>query len=87
MNKFGLLSIAMVLVNVIYFFTTRGPNVNLTTTIYILGFLSLLGIIFALISKRWTYGVLGVLTNGLILVFTFFLIIGNGIAGISIVHF
>lgn len=61
MNKFGILSIAMVLVNVVYFFATRGPNVSLTTTTYILGFLSLLGIIFAAISKKMDVCIIGCL--------------------------
>ncbi|XIH10662.1 hypothetical protein C1N87_28140 (plasmid) [Priestia aryabhattai] len=71
----------MVLISIVYFFINRGPNVSLMPVIIVLGFFSLLGIIFALISKRWMYGVLGFLTNGLILVFTYFLLIGYGIGG------
>lgn len=81
MNKFGALSIAMVLFSILMFFILRGPNANLTLVITILGSLSLLGIIFAVISKRWLYGVIGVLSNGMVLVFVYFLLLAKGIAG------
>jgi len=69
MNKFGIFSILMVLISVLIFFILRGPNANLSLAIIILGSLSLLGIIFAIISKRWISGILGVLSNGAVLVF------------------
>lgn len=81
MHKFGVLSIAMVLVSILMFFILRGPNANLTLMITILGSLSLLGIIFAVISKRLLYGVIGVLFNGAVLVFVYFLLLAKGIAG------
>lgn len=58
MNKFGLLSLLMVLISVCLFFILRGPNADLSLAIYILGSLSLLGIIFAVISKKiiWDSG-------------------------------
>jgi len=81
MNKFGIFSILMVLISVLIFFILRGPNANLSLAIIILGSLSLLGIIFAIISKRWISGILGVLSNGAVLVFVFFLLLAKGIAG------
>ncbi|WHY87048.1 hypothetical protein QNH39_04075 [Neobacillus novalis] len=81
MNKFGILSITMVLVSVLMFLILRGPNANLTLGIIILGSLSLLGIIFAVISKKWLSGVIGVLSNGAVLVFVFFLLLAKGTAG------
>jgi len=80
MNKFGIFSILMVLISVLIFFILRGPNANLSLAIIILGSLSLLGIIFAIISKRWISGIIGVLSNGAVLVFVFFLLLAKGIA-------
>jgi len=81
MNKFGIFSILMVLISVLIFFILRGPNANLSLAIIILGSLSLLGIIFAIFSKRWISGIIGVLSNGAVLVFVFFLMLAKGIAG------
>ena len=81
MNKYGVLSILMVLSSVLMFFILRGPNTDLPLIIIILGSLSLFGIIFAVISKRWLSGIIGVLTNGVVLVFAYFLLLGYGIAG------
>jgi len=80
MNKFGIFSILMVLISVLIFFILRGPNANLSLAIIILGSLSLLGIIFAIFSKRWISGIIGVLSNGAVLVFVFFLMLAKGIA-------
>lgn len=63
------------------FFIVRGPNANLSLAIILLGSFSLLGIIFAGISKRWLSGIVGVLANGMVLVFVYFLLLANGIAG------
>ncbi|AZU62417.1 hypothetical protein [Neobacillus mesonae] len=81
MNKFGVLSILMVLISVLMFFILRGPNADLPLIIIILGSLSLLGIIFAVISKKWLSGVIGVLSNGAVLVCVFFILLAYGIAG------
>jgi uncharacterized membrane protein len=81
MNKFGVLSLLMVLISVCLFFILRGPNANLSLAIYILGSLSLLGIIFAVISKKWLSGTVGVLSNGVVLVFVFLLMLAKGIGG------
>ncbi|WP_312472271.1 hypothetical protein [Neobacillus sp.] len=81
MNKFGVLSILMVLISVLMFFILRGPNRDLPLIIIILGSLSLLGIIFAVISKRWLSGAIGVLSNGAVLVCVYFLLLAYGIAG------
>ncbi|WP_066399716.1 hypothetical protein [Neobacillus mesonae] len=81
MNKFGVLSILMVLISVLMFFILRGPNADLPLIIIILGSLSLLGIIFAVISKNWLSGVIGVLSNGAVLVCVFFILLAYGIAG------
>ena len=81
MNKLGFLSVLMVIASIISFLIIRGPNANIMMAINILGTLSLLGIVFALLSKRWLSGILGVLLNGGVLVVVYFLILARGIAG------
>ncbi|MBD8069517.1 hypothetical protein [Bacillus sp. PS06] len=81
MNKFGTLSILTALVCVLVFFILRGPNADLLLCVGILGSLSILGVIFAIVSKRWVAGIIGVLLNGTVLVFVFFLFLAWGIAG------
>jgi hypothetical protein len=81
MNKFGMFSILTVLSSVLIFFVLRGPNADLSLIIFTLGLLSLLGIIFAVISQKWLSGIIGVLTNGVVLVFAFFLLLAKGIGG------
>lgn len=81
MNKLGFLSFLMVIVSIISFLIIRGPNANLMMAVIILGTLSLFGIVFAVLSKKWLSGILGVLLNGGVLVFAYFLLIAWGIAG------
>jgi hypothetical protein len=81
MNKYGLLSVLMVLISATVFLILRGPNADLSLAITILGFLSVLGIVFAFLSKKWLSGILGVLTNGAVLIFVFFLLLAKGIGG------
>ena len=81
MNKLGFLSFLMVIVSIISFLIIRGPNANLMMAVIILGTLSLFGIVFAVLSKKWLSGILGVLLNGGVLAFAYFLLIAWGIAG------
>ncbi|WP_110928012.1 hypothetical protein [Bacillus massiliglaciei] len=81
MNKFGILSILTVLSNVLIFFILRGPNANLSVIIITLGLLSLLGIILALISKKWLSGIMGILFKGAGFVFAFLLLLAQRIGG------
>ena len=81
MNKWGIFSLLTVAASIISFFILREPNADLPLAIIILGSLSLLGIIFAVISKRWLSGVIGVLLNGTVLVCVYFLLLAYGIAG------
>jgi len=71
----------MFLASICSFFILRGPNANLTLVISILGILSLLGIIFAIASKNWLFGIIGTVLNGLILVVVYFLLLAKGIGG------
>ncbi|AWI11313.1 hypothetical protein B4064_3646 [Caldibacillus thermoamylovorans] len=81
MNKWGIFSLLMVAASIISFFILRGPNADLPLVIIILGSFSLLGIIFAVISKRWLSVVIGILLNGAVLVSVYFLLLAYGIAG------
>ncbi|MBM7702374.1 hypothetical protein [Metabacillus iocasae] len=81
MNKFGILSFLTFSASVLFFFAFRGPNANLSLGILVFGALSLLGILFAILSKRWVTGIIGGLLNGLILVFTYLLLLAKGIGG------
>ena len=81
MNKWGIFSLLTVAVSIISFFILRGPNANLPLIAITFGSLSLLGIIFAVISKRWLSGIIGVLLNGIVLVSAYFTLLAYGIAG------
>lgn len=81
MNKLGVLSLLMVIASIISFLIIRGPNANLLVAIIVLGTLSLMGIIFAILSKKWFSGILGVLLNGGVLTVVYLLVIARGIAG------
>lgn len=81
MNKLGFLSFLMAIASIVAFFIIRGPNANLMMAIILLGILSLFGIVFAVLSKKWLSGIFGVLLNGGVLVFVFFLVLARGIAG------
>ena len=81
MNKFGFSSILMVIISIISFFIMRGPNADLSMAINVLGALSISGIVFALLSKKWLSGILGLLLNGGVLVCVFFLMLARAIGG------
>ena len=81
MNKLGVLSFLMVVASIISFLIIRGPNADLMMAIILLGAFSLLGIVFAVLSKKWLSGILGVLLNGGVLVIVFLLLVAKGIGG------
>ncbi|MEH7382634.1 hypothetical protein V7138_19375 [Bacillus sp. JJ1533] len=81
MNKLGFFSFLMVIASIISFLILRGPNTNLLMAIIILGTLSLLGIVFEVLSMKWLSGIVGGFLNGGVLVFVFFLVLARGIAG------
>ncbi|EMI9088275.1 MULTISPECIES: hypothetical protein [Bacillus] len=81
MYRFFGFSCLMFLASICSFFVLRGPNANLTLIIAILGILSLLGIISAIASKNWLFGIVGTALNGVILVFVYFLLLAKGIGG------
>ena len=81
MNKLGNLSFLMVIVSVISLYVIKGINANMMIAIIILGILSILGIVFAVLSKKWLSGILGVLLNLGVLVFAFLLTLAWAISG------
>jgi hypothetical protein len=81
MNKLGVFSFLMVIASVVSFFLLRGPNADLSTGIIVLGSLSLIGVVLAVLSKKWLSGILGVLLNGAVLTFAFLLLLSKGIGG------
>ncbi|HDX9629008.1 TPA: hypothetical protein ROY30_002693 [Bacillus cereus] len=74
-------SCLMFLASICSFFILRGPNANLTLIITILAILSLLGILFAIASKNWLFGIVGTVLNGVIIVVVYFLLLAKGIGG------
>lgn len=83
MNKrtknIGFLSILSV-ISVIYFFIIRGPNANLTLGISVFTVLSVLGIIFAIVFRKLWFVITGIIPNGAVLVFAYFLLLAVGIS-------
>lgn len=83
MNKkdvLGTLSILTVLISIIFFLIIRGPNANLTLGISVFTILSVLGIIFAIASKKLWFIITGMILNGAVLVFAYFLLLAMGIS-------
>jgi|SRR5690625_209164 len=80
MNKYGLLSLLMVTINLIVFFILRGPEANAYAGIIIFSILSITGIVLAILSKKWYLTTAGVILNGGVLIFAFFLLLSMGIS-------
>ena len=79
-NILGVLSVLTVAISIIFFFIFRGPNANLTLGINVFTVLSVLGIIFAILSKKLWFIITGILLNGAVLVFVYFLLLAVGIS-------
>lgn len=83
MNKkdvLGTISIVTVLISIIFFLIIRGPNANLTLGLSVFTILSVLGIIFAIASKKLWFIITGIIGNGAVLVFAYFLLLAVGIS-------
>lgn len=83
MNKkdvLGTLSILTVLISIIFFLIIRGPNANLTLGISVFTIFSVLGIIFSIASKKLWFIITGMILNGAVLVFAYFLLLAMGIS-------
>ncbi len=83
MNKkdvLGMMSIVTVLISIIFFLIIRGPNANVTLGISVFTILSVLGIIFAIASKKLWFILTGIIVNGAVVVFAYFLLLTMGIS-------
>ena len=76
----GFLSILTVIISVIFFFIMRGSNANLMWIIGVFTGHSILGIIFAITSKKLWFVITGIVLNGAVLVIAFFLLLAVGIS-------
>lgn len=78
----GILSIAIVIVNIMIFFIVRGPNVDLYALVLTYTILSVIGIILAItsfvISRRILLLAFAIIGNGFVLVISYFLAIAVG---------
>ncbi|WP_079529526.1 hypothetical protein [Halobacillus hunanensis] len=79
-NTLGILSLLTVAISVIFFFIIRGTNANLTLGISVFTVLSVLGVIFALLSKKLWFIIAGILLNGALIVFAYLLLLAVGIS-------
>lgn len=79
-STIGKLSILTVIINIVFFFIIRGPNASLTLLISVFTVLSTLGIIFAVISKKWSFIIAGIVLNGAVLIIAYFLLLATGIS-------
>lgn len=81
---FGVLSALTAILSFILFLITRGPNADISFMILIFSILSILGILLAVLSwflsKRLVFPMIGLLGNGVVLIFTFFLLLAMGIS-------
>lgn len=80
-NLWGILSFVTVIISTVFFFISRGPNADITMIVIVFTVLSILGIIFAITSKRLVFIIIGILLNAGVLIFTYFLLLAIGISG------
>lgn len=80
-NLLGVLSLLTVVISIIFFLIIRGPNVNISLGLSVFTVLSVLGIIFAITSKKLGFIITGIILNGGVLVFAYFLLLAVGISG------
>ncbi|SDZ81985.1 hypothetical protein SAMN05421743_101317 [Thalassobacillus cyri] len=80
----GVTSILPVIISVIVFYILRGPDVDLHFIITVYSVLSVAGILLAILSwfmaKRWLLLLIGLVGNGFVLVFAYFLQLAMGIS-------
>ncbi|WP_042357137.1 hypothetical protein [Bacillus rubiinfantis] len=82
-SKILFIPLSTVIISISYFLIARGPNADIYTGITVFGTLSILGIVIAIVSgfltKRFLLPIIGILGNGLVLVFAFLLLLAMGI--------
>lgn len=79
-NRNGVISISMGIISIILFFLLRGPDADLMMIVPLLASLSAIGIIFAILSRRWLWCIVGAFLNGLIFAVSALLFLAYGIA-------
>lgn len=80
MNKFGLLSLLMFGISVIAFFLMRGPDGDVYLDIIVFIALSIIGLLFAALSKQMLWTILGIGVNLIPLIFAFLLLLAMAIS-------
>lgn len=80
MNKIATISFIMPLLSLILFFILGGPNASLQLMIIVPSAFSLIGIILAALCGKWLPGILSVLVNGAVLVYSFSILLSYGTA-------
>ncbi|MEB2301369.1 hypothetical protein LAV72_17260 [Lysinibacillus xylanilyticus] len=76
-------SLLPAIISVVFFFIKRGPDSDIYFAIAVFSILSIIGIIFAVISlfisRKRFFGWIGLIANVLILIFAYFLQLAMGI--------
>lgn len=80
MNKFGLLSLLTFGISVTAFFLMRGPDGDVYLGIIVFSVLSVMGLLFAVLSKQLLWTILGIGVNLIPLIFAFLLLLAMGIS-------
>ena len=83
-NIIGFGSILSVIISIIFFYIERGPNANIYFIIIVFTILSVIGVLFAILSwkmsKHLLILIIGLIGNGIVLVTTYFLLLAMGIS-------
>jgi len=79
MNKFGVMSLLLFISSIITFYVLKGPDADVYVGIKIFSVLSIIGIVFALMSRNKLWILIGGILNFCILVLSFFLLLAMGI--------
>lgn len=79
-NILGVSSLLTVLISLLFFLLTRGPSANVTLELSVFTVLSLSGIVLAIASRKMWFVITGIVLNGVVLVFAYFLLLAMGIS-------
>ncbi|RLL40636.1 hypothetical protein D8M04_18785 [Oceanobacillus piezotolerans] len=80
----GVIPMLTVIINIIFFYIERGPNADIYFIIIVFTILSVLGVLFAILSwkmsKRLIFLIVGLIGNGFVLVVAYLLLLAMGIS-------
>ncbi|WP_425464039.1 hypothetical protein [Oceanobacillus piezotolerans] len=83
-NMIGVIPMLTVIINIIFFYIERGPNADIYFIIIVFTILSVLGVLFAILSwkmsKRLIFLIVGLIGNGFVLVVAYLLLLAMGIS-------